>query len=45
MDDASDTQALSDRELLEAYERTVGDPASPEVARLIREIGRRGLDV
>lgn len=45
MDDASDTQALSDRELLEAYERTDGNPESPEVARLIREIERRGLDV
>jgi hypothetical protein len=45
MGETDRVEDLSDRELLEVYERTDGDPESPEVDRMIREIERRGLDV
>lgn len=37
--------ALSDRELLAAYQRTTGEPGDAEVEALVAEIQKRDLDV
>lgn len=34
-----------DRDLLNAYKRTAGEPGDPEAEALIAEIERRGLDI
>lgn len=40
-----DPAALSDEELLRAYQRTTGEPGDVEADLLLTEIERRNLDV
>lgn len=40
-----DPAAMSDHDLLAAYQRTSGEPGDPEVEAIIAEIERRGIDI
>jgi hypothetical protein len=45
MADSLDPATLTDDELVEAYERTSGEPGDEVAEALLAEIQRRGLDV
>jgi hypothetical protein len=38
-------ETLSDRDLLAEYQRSGGEPGSPEVEAILAEIQRRNLDI